>query len=73
MTIPYERVRAQLEAGFFLQDLADPSVTPGVPDEIRAFAAYLLRDYPNISDPGLAHKSVVKHFGAMPPLRRVDL
>lgn len=72
MTIPYERTRAQLETGFFLQDLADASATPGVPGEVRAFAEYLLRDYPNIPDPGLAHKALTEKFGAMPQLRRVS-
>lgn len=69
MTISFEKARAQVETGFFLQDLV--SATPDVSDEVRAFAAYLLRDFPNFPDPSLAHKALTERFGTVPPLRRV--
>lgn len=71
MPMPYERTRAQVEAGFFLRDLVDPEVTHGVPGAVREHAAYLLLNYPEFPDSEIAHKALVARFGTMPPLRRV--
>lgn len=73
MTISYERIRAQLETGFFLQDIADARTSPGVPSEVRAFAEYLLRDYPNFQGPEFAHKALTAKFGMAQSLRWVGL
>lgn len=46
MTTPTERMRAVQHAGQFLEDLADPERTPGVPDTVRLRAQRCLRHYP---------------------------
>ena len=43
MTIPSERTRAVLATQEFLQELANPKITPGVSEEVRYAALALLR------------------------------
>ncbi|MCK7498883.1 MAG: hypothetical protein MZW92_56320, partial [Comamonadaceae bacterium] len=45
MTTPEERTRTLLNTKAFLQELTDPSQTPGVPEDIRRQARHLLRHY----------------------------
>ena len=47
MTMPHERTYALLYAGEMLADLLDTSKTPGVPEEIRERALWVLRHYPS--------------------------
>jgi len=46
LTTPTERMRAVQHARQFLEDLADPERTPGVPDTVRLRAQRYLRHYP---------------------------
>jgi hypothetical protein len=46
MTTPTERIRALQDTRQFLEELADPEQTPGVPDVVRLKARRLLRYYP---------------------------
>ena len=66
MTVPDERTRAAVYAGAFLRDLLNPKVTPGVPDDVRDTAKWLLRHYP---DPWLiekAHEGAPDWWGPLP-------
>ena len=46
MTTPVERMRSLQHTRQFLEELADPEQTPGVPDVVRARARRMLRHYP---------------------------
>lgn len=46
MTLPDERYRAVRESRRFLEQLCNPTSTPGVPKIIRTQARALLRHYP---------------------------
>lgn len=63
MTTPEERTWAVLETQKFLLALERRSQTPGVPDEIRSRATWLLRHYPGASDMRLAGLALPIWFG----------
>lgn len=50
MTLPDERYRAIRESRRFLEQLCNPSASPGVPKIIRTQARALLRHYPSDYD-----------------------
>lgn len=67
MTMPHERTRAVICAREFLRELADPTVTPGLPVAIRSRAQTLLRHYPSPMDMQLAHLACPQWFGPASP------
>lgn len=62
MTLPSERTRAVLWTRQFLQELLDPSKSPGVPRTVREQARMLLRHYPSASDMALAGQAIPAWF-----------
>ena len=67
MTTPEERTRAIMHTRELLQELTEPSVTPGVPDAVRTAARQLLRHYPDTNNMRLAHAALPNCFGELPP------
>jgi hypothetical protein len=71
VTIPYERTRAILQTKAFLEALQDPVKTPGVPEQMRAWALELLRHYPDSWLIEMAHKALPDFYGPVPPFSRL--
>jgi len=68
MTTPRERTRALLQTKEFLGELADSDQTPGVPEEIRRQAKFLLRHYPGLVHLELASKALPEQYGPITDL-----
>lgn len=62
MTTPNERTRAVLEAREFFNDLVRSDVMPGVSEEVRRQARWLLRHYPTAPELDLVHKALPGWF-----------
>ena len=63
MTTPRERTRALPQTKEFLRELLDTDKTPGVPEEIRRQAEFLLRHYPGLVHLELASKALPEQYG----------
>lgn len=68
MTLPDERYRAVLAAERLLKDLCDPSVTPRVPQAVRASARSVLRHYPTQYDMDRAATAAAHIFETRTPV-----
>lgn len=66
MTMPDERTRAAVYAGAFLRDLLNPGITPGVPEDVRDTAKWLLRHYPDPRHFKSANQGAPDTWGPLP-------
>jgi hypothetical protein len=67
VTTPDERTRALLETKTFLQSLMSSEETPGVPEQVRRDARWLLRHFPNALELHSAHLACPRLFAATRP------
>ena len=65
MTLPHQRTRALLKTIKFLESLADPGITPLVPEGVRFVAMDLLKDYPTLAEIELIHHALPALFDSV--------
>ncbi|GAB3656413.1 hypothetical protein GCM10028813_30090 [Ramlibacter alkalitolerans] len=60
-----------MQAKELLQALADPEVSPDVPERVRAQAALVLVHYPKLLELQLVHETLPELLGPAPPFSRL--
>ena len=65
MTLPHQRTRALLKTIKFLESLADPGITPPVPQGVRVVARDLLKDYPTLDEIEFSHRALPALFDSV--------